>query len=93
MVGQPFKNVKTRLQVLGKGTIGASGTPPEMVYNSGKPWGGEAVLVTWLGAMYPSSLCLLQQLRQRCLATAAAPIPLPLLRAANSASVHTAAPG
>jgi uncharacterized protein (UPF0333 family) len=35
MVGQPFDTVKTRLQVLGKGTIGASGMPPEMVYNSG----------------------------------------------------------
>jgi solute carrier family 25 carnitine/acylcarnitine transporter 20/29 len=37
MVGQPFDTVKTRLQVLGRGTIGASGMPPEMVYNSGEP--------------------------------------------------------
>jgi hypothetical protein len=37
MVGQPFDTIKTRLQVLGKGTIGAAGMPPEMVYNSGKP--------------------------------------------------------
>jgi hypothetical protein len=36
MVGQPFDTIKTRLQVLGKGTIGAAGMPPEMVYNSGK---------------------------------------------------------
>jgi hypothetical protein len=36
MVGQPFDTVKTRLQVLGNGTIGAAGMPPEMVYNSGK---------------------------------------------------------
>ncbi|WIA34411.1 hypothetical protein OEZ86_012746 [Tetradesmus obliquus] len=35
MVGQPFDTIKTRLQVLGKGTIGAAGMPPEMVYNSG----------------------------------------------------------
>ncbi|WIA14231.1 hypothetical protein OEZ85_002769 [Tetradesmus obliquus] len=35
MVGQPFDTVKTRLQVLGRGTIGAAGMPPEMVYNSG----------------------------------------------------------
>jgi hypothetical protein len=34
-VGQPFDTIKTRLQVLGKGTIGAAGMPPEMVYNSG----------------------------------------------------------
>jgi len=35
MVGQPFDTIKTRLQVLGKGTIGAAGMPPEMVYTSG----------------------------------------------------------
>lgn len=35
MVGQPFDTIKTRLQVLGKGTIGAAGMPPEMVYNNG----------------------------------------------------------
>jgi solute carrier family 25 carnitine/acylcarnitine transporter 20/29 len=35
MVGQPFDTIKTRLQVLGKGTIGAAGMPPEMVYSSG----------------------------------------------------------
>uniref|UniRef100_A0A383WP30 Mitochondrial carrier protein n=1 Tax=Tetradesmus obliquus TaxID=3088 RepID=A0A383WP30_TETOB len=35
MVGQPFDTIKTRLQVLGKGTIGAAGMPAEMVYNSG----------------------------------------------------------
>lgn len=35
MVGQPFDTIKTRLQVLGKGTIGAAGMPPEMVYNGG----------------------------------------------------------
>lgn len=35
MVGQPFDTIKTRLQVLGKGTIGAQGMPPEMVYNGG----------------------------------------------------------
>jgi hypothetical protein len=34
-VGQPFDTIKTRLQVLGKGTIGAAGMPPEMVYNNG----------------------------------------------------------
>lgn len=35
MVGQPFDTIKTRLQVLGKGTIGAQGMPPEMVYSNG----------------------------------------------------------
>ncbi|WIA09154.1 hypothetical protein OEZ86_011739 [Tetradesmus obliquus] len=35
MVGQPFDTIKTRLQVLGRGTIGAAGMPPEMVYSSG----------------------------------------------------------
>jgi solute carrier family 25 carnitine/acylcarnitine transporter 20/29 len=35
MVGQPFDTIKTRMQVLGKGTIGAAGMPPDMVYNSG----------------------------------------------------------
>jgi hypothetical protein len=35
MVGQPFDTIKTRMQVLGKGTIGAQGMPPDMVYNSG----------------------------------------------------------
>jgi solute carrier family 25 carnitine/acylcarnitine transporter 20/29 len=35
MVGQPFDTIKTRLQVLGKGTIGAAGMPPDMVYTSG----------------------------------------------------------
>eukprot|EP00878_Enallax_costatus_P017528 GHUV01018413.1.p1 GENE.GHUV01018413.1~~GHUV01018413.1.p1 ORF type:complete len:147 (-),score=31.33 GHUV01018413.1:2-442(-) len=35
MVGQPFDTIKTRLQVLGKGTIGAQGMPPEMVYTNG----------------------------------------------------------
>jgi solute carrier family 25 carnitine/acylcarnitine transporter 20/29 len=35
MVGQPFDTIKTRLQVLGKGTIGAAGMPADMVYTSG----------------------------------------------------------
>jgi len=35
MVGQPFDTIKTRLQVLGKGTIGAAGMPADMVYSSG----------------------------------------------------------
>ncbi|KAF6266555.1 low-CO2-inducible chloroplast envelope protein [Scenedesmus sp. NREL 46B-D3] len=35
MVGQPFDTIKTRLQVLGRGTIGAAGMPPEMVYSNG----------------------------------------------------------
>lgn len=34
LVGQPFDTVKTRLQVLGKGTLAASKLPPSLVYEN-----------------------------------------------------------
>ncbi|KAF8059734.1 SPAC4G9.20c [Scenedesmus sp. PABB004] len=58
MVGQPFDTIKTRLQVLGKGTIGAAGMPPEMVYNGGmdcvrKMFKAEGPLSLYKGTVAP----------------------------------------
>lgn len=33
-LGQPFDCIKTRLQVLGRGSLGSVGLPTHMVYNS-----------------------------------------------------------
>jgi hypothetical protein len=63
MVGQPFDTIKTRLQVLGKGTIGAAGMPADMVYTSGMDCVRKMVSPMLLGCS--SSQCLVSAMMQQ----------------------------
>jgi hypothetical protein len=60
MVGQPFDTIKTRMQVLGKGTIGAQGMPPDMVYNSGMDCVRKMVSAQGLGCVFCRRDCAVQ---------------------------------
>lgn len=56
MVGQPFDTIKTRLQVLGKGTIGAKGMPADMVYTNGMDCVRKMIKSEGYGSLYKGTV-------------------------------------